>query len=90
MAVNIAELTHNPIVLYQASIERMSEAHSAMRSENWAVGMYLSGLAVECVLQAIALFYDASYDAQHDLSRWLSKCPTGLQDSLKSRVSRAH
>jgi len=90
MAVNLKTLTHDPRVLYRSSIERNMGAHLAIQSEDWALGMYLSGLAVECVLQAIALSSDSTYDARHELNKWLSKCPAGLQNTLKSAPMRAH
>lgn len=53
-----AELTYRPQVLYEASIERIREAESALAAAHWVLAMYLAGLAVECVLQAVALRWE--------------------------------
>ena len=51
---------------------------------------YLGGLAIECILQAIALRQDPSHDSRHDLRRWLGRCPVGLQQALASERMRTH
>jgi len=40
-------------------------------------------LAVESILQALALHAGGAHDAKHTLSRWLSKCPSTLHEALK-------
>jgi hypothetical protein len=49
--------------------------------------MYTAGLAVECILQALALRWGAKYDARHDLIKWLQKCPSGLQLALRTHAA---
>ncbi len=44
---------------------------------------YLSGLAVECILQAIALHDNPTHDARHDLTRWLARCRRSLRETVK-------
>ena len=50
---------------------------------NYVLASYLAGLAVESILQALALQGGAPHDARHSLSNWLSKCPTSLHEALK-------
>ncbi|HEY3244619.1 MAG TPA: hypothetical protein VGM03_14860 [Phycisphaerae bacterium] len=78
------KLAHDSRVLLKASIERIMDARSAVHNGQWVIGMYLSGLAVECVLQAIVGRHDPRHDARHDLTQWLKRCPTSLQDALTS------
>lgn len=94
-----ADTAYKPMVLYRASIERMDAAQHARWRGNvqhgrercdYVVAMYLAGLAVECVLQAIALLDNPKHDERHDLKRWLSRCPTSLQDAVRSQNARAH
>jgi hypothetical protein len=66
----------------------MHESHRALKSDDWVLCFYLAGLAVECILQAIALRQGASHDARHDLSRWLARCPADLQATLASSEMR--
>jgi hypothetical protein len=81
------ELSHQPVVLFHASLERLSESRRAFESHDYALAMYLSGVAVECILQAIALRSGSPHDARHDLPKWLGKCPASLQDSIKGEVA---
>lgn len=76
-------LTHKPIVLYAASIERMEAAYVALERRDHVLAIYLAGLSVECVLQAIALLDDPAHDAKHDLPKWLARCRTSLQEAVK-------
>ena len=50
---------------------------------DYVLASYLSGLAVESILQALALRGGAAHDAKHSLSKWLSKCPSAANDALK-------
>jgi hypothetical protein len=79
------DLSHKPNVLYLASIERMDAARRMIDEKpyDYVLASYLAGLAVESVLQAIALHTGAAHDAKHTLPRWLSKCPVSLHDGLK-------
>ena len=83
-------LSHKPVVLFGAAVERLDEAVRAIKAPNAddVLAMYLAGLAVECIVQAFALHSGASPDARHDLARWLARCPTRLQSSLKGNAGR--
>jgi hypothetical protein len=81
------DLSHQPEVLYRASIERMAAAWRALDdADDYPLASYLAGLAVECILQALAFKIGAAHDAGHALPKWLSKCPRDLQNSIKSQV----
>ncbi len=69
-----SELAHKPKVLYHASLERIDEARKAHDSGDHVLAMYLSGLAVECILQAVAFLDKPIHDARHDLKKWLNRC----------------
>ena len=79
------DLSYRPNVLYLASIERIVTARRLVDDEprDYVVAAYLVGLAVETILQAMALRHGAAADAKHDLSKWLSKCPESLIQDLK-------
>ncbi len=79
------DLSHKPNVLYLASIERITAARRMIdqKPHDYVLVSYLAGLAVESILQAIALHGGAAHDAKHTLSMWLSKCPAALHDALK-------
>src|SRR5438105_1577503 len=81
------DLSHKPEVLYRASIERMAAAWRALEEgDDYPLASYLAGLAVECILQAVAFKIGAVHDAAHALPKWLAKCPSDLQDAIKGRV----
>ena len=82
-----ATISLRPEVLYPASLERITEADEALECGHFALSMYLSGLAVECVLQAIAIRGGAAHDAKHDLIKWLKKCPEKLKRTINARVA---
>ena len=79
------DLSHRPNVLYLASIERMTAARRMIddKPRDYVLASYLAGLAVESILQALALRGGAAHDARHSLSNWLSKCPSSLHEALK-------
>jgi len=52
--------------------------------------MYLGGLAVECILQAISHLDSPKHDARHDLKKWLKSCRPSLQDKIKSEGVSEH
>lgn len=83
-------LFHRPVVLYQASAERKDAAWAAFALGDYVLAMYLAGLAVESILQAIALNDRPIHDAKHDLTSWLGKCRASIQDILKSDPLREH
>lgn len=79
------DLSYRPNVLYLASIERMAAARRMIdiKPHDYVLASYLAGLAVESILQAIALRGGAAHDARHSLPNWLSKCPSAMDDALK-------
>ena len=79
-------ITKRPDVLYQASFEHIDALDDLRHDRHWTLTIYTAGLAVECVLQAIALRAGASDDAKHDLRKWLAKCPTNLQTIIAKDV----
>jgi len=83
-----ADYAHKPIVLYHASIERKEAAWTALEKRDHVLAIYLAGLSVECVLQAIALLDNPTHDARHDLPKWLARCRTSLQKTIMSREVR--
>lgn len=83
------DLMHNPRGLYEASLDRLAEARKALNGGDYALCMYLSGLAVECILQAIVFLDRPSHDARHDLTKWLRQARASLQDAIKAQDTRA-
>jgi hypothetical protein len=77
------ELSRKPSVLYHASLERIAGSRRAFRDRDYALAIYLAGLGVECILQAISIRSGSTPDARHDLAAWLAKCPKALRDSIK-------
>jgi len=79
------DLSHRPNVLYLASIERMNAARRMIdeKPHDYVLAGYLAGLAVEAMLQSLALRAGAAHDARHSLDKWLIKCPWVMQDVLK-------
>jgi hypothetical protein len=58
---------------FRAGIERMRQAREIHGSnENYALAMYCSGLAVECVLRAFRWNKDRSFEGRHDLEDLLA------------------
>lgn len=54
---------------YTAARERIKEAQFLHENRYYTLSMYISGLAVECMLRAFRLLKDPSFDERHDL--WL-------------------
>jgi HEPN domain-containing protein len=53
---------------YRAGIERMRQARAVHASgTSYALAMYASGLAVECMLRAFRWTKDRSFEGRHDL-----------------------
>ena len=53
---------------YRAGIERMQQARQLFDDgESYALSMYCSGLAVECVLRAFRWLHIRTFDGRHDL-----------------------
>jgi hypothetical protein len=53
------------------------------KPHDYVLPSYVAGLAVESILQALALQGGGAHDAKHALPNWLSKCPSPLHDALK-------
>ena len=82
-----SSLTKRPEMLYEASLEYVDALVELHRDRRGLLAAYVSGLAVECVLQPIALHHGATDDAKHDLRNWLRKCPSVLQRTISETVS---
>jgi HEPN domain len=53
---------------YRAASQRMRQAREIhLSKESYALAMYCSGLAVECMLRAFRWQKDASFEGRHDL-----------------------
>lgn len=53
---------------YRASLDRMRQAQALVRHDDcFALSMYCSGLAVECLLRAFRWKEDSSFEGRHDL-----------------------
>lgn len=75
--------SHDPRVLYAASIERIEESELLFRDGRWVLSMYVAGLAVEALLQAFAIRGGEAHDARHGLQQWLNKSPAVLVDAIR-------
>lgn len=82
-----APLSCRPEVLYAASFERLAGAEVLLEARAWGLSMYVSGLAVETLLQAFACRAGAGRDAHHDLRAWLKRCPANVFDLISLRAS---
>jgi hypothetical protein len=84
----LADLSHKPVVLYHASIERINGARRLVDAPipDYVMAMYQAGLAIECIVQALALRSGATHDARHNLASWLSKCPSNFQEAVKRQL----
>jgi len=54
---------------FNAAKNRIQEAHFLHTNGYYGIAMYLSGVAVECMLRAFRLLNDPTFDERHDL--WL-------------------
>lgn len=53
---------------YRAALERMRQAREIHNSgASYALAMYVSGLAVECILRAFRWQNDRLFEGRHDL-----------------------
>jgi hypothetical protein len=58
---------------FAAALERIQEARFLNDNGFYALAMYVSGLAVECLLRAFRLLKDSTFDERHNLWQlWLS------------------
>lgn len=83
----MSAISKSSTVLHEASLERMDEAELLLAECRWASAVYLAGLSVECLLQAIALRDRATDDVRHDLRRWLARCPAVLQATIQEKTA---
>jgi len=61
-----------------------------MRADKkYVLCMYLAGLAVECIFQAVVLLDHPFHEARHDLRKWLARARPSLQDAVKAADTRA-
>lgn len=63
---------------YRTALERIEDAHLLHTQSHYSLAMYVSGLAVECMLRAFRLLTDESFEERHDLWRIWKK--TALAD----------
>lgn len=80
--------SRDPRTLHPAAIERIQEARLLLEHEAFTLATYVSGLAVETLLQAYAARIQAEHDARHDLYEWLRKCPPTLAKSIWKAAPR--
>lgn len=52
---------------YKAALARIQEAQHLHENGYYSLAMYISGLAVECMLRAYRLLEDEAFDERHDL-----------------------
>ena len=58
---------------YTAARDRIKEAQFLLENRYYTIAMYISGLAVECILRAFRLLKNPTFDERHDLWRlWKS------------------
>lgn len=80
-------LSRRPEVLFEASLERREEAAGLFEQGRLVLSMYVSGVAVEAILQALALSGGARHDAHHDLDLWLAKSSAEVADAIKDHAA---
>lgn len=68
----------------------MDAAWLAYEEDDYVLSIYLGGLAVECILQALALRSGARHDARHNLAEWLARCPASVRNALMRKDMREH
>ncbi len=71
---------------FTAARERIQEANFLHTNGYYTLAMYVSGLAVECMLRAFRLLKDSTFDERHDL--WLLWKSTELAN-VHSKFYRA-
>ncbi len=72
---------------YQAATERMRQAREIHNSRaSYALAMYCSGLAVECLLRAFRWEKNATFEGRHDLEDLLKA--SGLLQTHAERARR--
>ena len=88
--MKLDDITHQPKHLWMASESRLGSAWTLLDSGDFAGAVYLGGLSVECVMQAIAIQTGKETDARHDLNLWLKKCPERFIDAVKRNETSTH
>jgi HEPN domain-containing protein len=71
---------------YRAALERIEDARLLYSNERFALSMYVSGLAVECLLRAFYWRRNPSFDARHDLLRLFKE--SGIMEAEQHRLER--
>ncbi len=70
---------------FAASAERLRQAKEVLTDGNFALSMYCSGLAVECMLRAYQSLVSREFEGRHDLtqllqsSRLVQSCQKGME-----------
>jgi len=88
--MKLDDITYDAENLWEASEQRQISAWTLLKAGDWAGAMYLGGLSVECIIQAMAVQSGYAPDAWHDLNLWLLKCPARFIDSVKSGETAHH
>jgi hypothetical protein len=72
---------------FRAALERIDDSRLLYSVERFALSLYVSGLAAECLLRAFHLRRDPVFDSRHDLLRLFkdSRLAELEQDRLVSR-----
>jgi len=52
---------------FEAAQERLTDAQLLYEEKRYAVSLYISGLAIECLLRAFRFLKNRQFDARHDL-----------------------
>lgn len=80
---------HHAQSLNRASLERVQAARNALKVGDAVMCIYLGGLAIECLLQAVVHLDTPKHDERHDLTKWLQRSRRSLQDAMRSDSLRA-
>jgi hypothetical protein len=73
---------------YAAAQERWTQALLLRRADEWAIAMYVSGLAAECMVRAF-IPIRTEFDERHDLVRLLKVAEWELSADLRRRRDTA-
>lgn len=71
---------------YSASMERLTDAARLHQAERYVASVYLSGVAVECMLRAYRSRTDPTFDSRHDLTSLMTS--SGIMDFIKDHERR--
>jgi hypothetical protein len=70
---------------FETAQERLVDAQLLYDNKRYALSLYISGLAVECLLRAFRLLKDPHFDARHDLTELLGVSELELIVPIKYR-----